>query len=346
MKKINEERNGGGSVFNKLFRRVSDKIYDCKVAIYGKRKHKATNMKSAKSRDMLFYIGWISLPVLQLIIFYFVVNANSFALAFQQYNVGTGKLEWAGFANFKQIFFNMRLPGDPLGRSILTSLTFYFWSLIIGLPSALIFSYYIYKKRFASEFFRVFLFLPQILSMAVMIVFFQYFLDKAIPAIGSEYLGINIKHLFSDQSTRFGSIVFFNIWISFGTSTLMYTSAMSRIPTDITEAAAIDGITPLKEFFLITLPLIYSTITSMLIINITNIFTSRYAIFEFFGENNVPDPKLYTIGYYLLVYVLRSSGINNYPFASAAGILATLVAVPITLTVKALLEKFDPSAEV
>jgi len=285
------------------------------------------------------------LPLLQLLIFYFVVNANSILLAFQQYDIDTATFKWAGLANFKQLFYNLSLEGDPLVVGFKNSLLLYAVSLVVGVSCALLFSFYIYKKQFMSEFFRVVLFLPQILSTVVMVIIFKYFTDSAIPEYFKQFFGVRITGVLSQNSTRWGAIIFFNIWVSFGTNVLMYTSAMSRIPQEITEYASLDGVSTFREFFYITLPLIYSTITAFLIIGITTIFTSQAALYEFFGGATLSDQNLYTIGFYLFYYVLKSEGFNNYAYASAAGIIATFIAAPLTLGFRALLEKFDPSTE-
>lgn len=343
-KHIKIERDEDGFV-KQAFKKVGDKFYDLSVLLHSKRKPAENNLRVSKYRQLIFYIGFMTIPLLQLLIFYFVVNANSILLAFQQYDIKTATFKWAGLANFKQLFYNLSLPGDPLIVGFKNSLILYGFSLIVGVSCALLFSYYIYKKQFASEFFRVILFLPQILSTIVMVVIFKHFTDSAIPAFAEKWFGAQVTGVLSQQSTRFGAIVFFNIWGSFGTNVLMYTSAMTRIPQEITEYASLDGVSPIREFFQITIPLIYSTITAFLVIGITNIFISQAALYEFFGGNRLPDESLYTIGFYLFRYVLNSEGFNNYAYASAAGIVATFIAAPLTLGLRALLEKFDPSTE-
>ena len=261
--------------------------------------------------------------------------------------MNTNTFKWAGFENFRTLFYNISLPTDPLRVGIKNSITLFFFETGVGISLALIFSYYIYKKQFASEFFRIVLFLPQIVSTVVMVILFKYFTDYAIPSMLNLILGVKITPdlaILTNPSTRFGAIVFFVVWCGFGTNVLMYVSAMTRIPVEISEAASLDGITPIREFLQIVIPLSYPTISAFLIIGMTNIFISQGALHEFFGDQ-FKDQKLYTIGYYLFRYVYFSESYNNYAYASAAGLVATCVATPIALTVKTLLEKFDPNTE-
>lgn len=343
-KKIKFEKDSESGIFNRFTRLISDKIYDCQVALHKCKKPKKGNNKKDKNRQLIFYIGWISIPLLQLAIFYFYVNANSILMAFQRYDVHTNGFKWAGLANFQNLIKSFTETGGALRISLINSLVIFFCKTVIGVSLALFFSYYIYKKLPAAELFRVVLFLPHVVSSIVMVIVFKYFTESAIPGLVHIISGEKISGFLSNAETQFGTVVFFNVWAGFGTNVLMYVSAMSRIPSEITEAAELDGITPMREFILIVLPMIYPTITAFMIIGMTDIFTSNAYIYEFFGER-LSNQKLYTMGYYLLKFVISSEGTSAYPFASAAGVVMTLIATPVILGVKKLLEMFDPSTE-
>ena len=70
--------------------------------------------KTAKRREMLFYILMIALPVLQFCIFYIGVNFNSILLAFQTYDREGNTFRFAGFENFVFQFreFALRLRSE------------------------------------------------------------------------------------------------------------------------------------------------------------------------------------------------------------------------------------------
>ena len=341
-KKLKIEKDEDG-ILKKIFKPVSNKIYDLRVAVNKHRKPKQINARSSKYKQLIFYCGFMALPIIQLIIFYFVVNFNSIMLAFKSYDTETGEFVWSGLSNFRNIFSNLSMPGDPLRVSVRNSIVIWAVGMLVGTTLALLFSYYIYKKQFASEFFRVVLFLPSIVSMTAMVLMYKYFMENFVPVFAEKLFHVEMKGLIGNPDTIFFSIVFFGIWTGFGTNVLMYVSAMTRIPVEITEYAQIDGVSPLREFVSIIFPLIYSTVTAFLVIGITAIFTNQAYLYEFF--ENEPEPKLYTMGFYLFRFVLKQSGLNNYPYASAIGLLSTCIAVPLTMGFRYLLEKFDPATE-
>lgn len=72
------------------------------------------------------------------------------------------------------------------------------------------------------------------------------------------------------------------------------------------------------------------------------IFTNQMNLFSFFGPK--AENSLSTFGYYLYSNT-QSATTADYPYLSSMGIVMTFIAVPLTLLVKFLLEKFGPSTD-
>jgi ABC-type sugar transport system permease subunit len=223
------------------------------------------------------------------------------------------------------------------------SLVVYFLSLVIGTPLGLFFSYYIYKKMPGSSAFRVLLFMPSIVSGIVMVAMFQFFVEQAVPQLWKDVFGIEIRGLIENPDTRFGTILFFCIWSGFGTSVLMYSNAMSGISQEIVESAHLDGATGIREFISITFPMIFPTLSTFLITGVAGIFTNQFALYSFYGGG--ASPEIQTYGYYMYMKTKNATSEAEYPILSAMGLWMTVVAVPLTLVVKWLLEKFGPSED-
>lgn len=299
--------------------------------------------KKQFNKDLLFYILMLAFPVAQFAIFYIGVNGRSFLYAFQSISIsssGNIQLRWT-FDTIKNAFNYMI---SPTGLSLFgMSFASFALTYFIGTSFALLFSYFIYKKLPFGNFFKVMLFLPSILSAIVMVTIYQNFVEVALPFAINNYFGQTIKGLIDNPSTRYWAIIFYNIFISFGTSVLMYSNAMSGLSNEVIEASKIDGVNGFQEFFHIVLPGVFPTITTFAITSVAAIFTNQLNLFSFFGIS-APN-KLQTYGYYLYVETLQSSSEANYPFICAIGLLLTLIAVPLTLLVKYLLEKFGPSED-
>ena len=297
--------------------------------------------KSFFTKDLLFYSLMLLFPLAQFAIFYIGVNGRSFLYAFQKIDVLSNQVTWTiePLANaFKQMLEPTLLR--VMGMSFLSFALTY----VIGTVLALLFSYFIYKKLPFGNFFKVMLFLPSILSAIVMVTIYQNFVEIGLPSILNSWFGSGVKGLIENPDTRYGAIVFYNIFVSFGTSVLMYSNAMSGLSVEVSEAAKIDGASAWDEFIHIVLPGIFPTISTFAVTSVASIFINQMNLFSFF--NLTASNEVQTYGYYLYVQTVNStSNEAAYPFICAIGLLLTVIAVPLTLLTKWALEKWGPSED-
>lgn len=302
--------------------------------------------KQSKVGARVFYWVMFAIPLLQFCIFYIGVNFNSILLAFQKITpTTTGRIiKFDRFNQFK-IFWEQYLTTPDGLNAVKNSLIYFVFSICVIIPLGLIFSYYIYKGSLLSGMFRTLLFMPSVICALVLVIFYQYIVDKAIPEFVEMITGNKIEGLLTSSKTAFPTLIFFNFWFSFGPSTLVYVNAMTQIDPSVVEAAELDGATGLKQFWHIILPMIFSSITSYLLISIVMVASNQLAAFDFFkfGASNY---EVQTIGYVLFRLVAIDSGSGaNYTIAAAGGLLLTLVVAPLTLLVRMALEKLGPKTE-
>lgn len=308
-----------------------------------RRKHKSRIFKS--KWDWIFYIGLLIIPITQVVIFYFVVNINSILLAFKQYDGASGQFMWSG-ETLKQMFTALHTDKGMIFR-LVNSLIMYGVSMAVVLPLSLLFSFYIYKKKPASKFFRTMLFLPSVVSPIVLSMLFGYFVDRAIPEIMLKWFGKEVDGLLAGLDTQFSTVIVYNALLGFGVQVLMYANAMSGINDSTIEAARLDGANSMQEFWHISLPSIFPTLTTFVVVGVAGLFTNQLNLLGFF--NTSANVETQSIGYYLAAEILNASkvqgGVARYPLLSAFGLLSTAIAVPLTFLVKFLMERFGPRTD-
>lgn len=307
-------------------------------------KLKLKSFKSAKS--FWFYVAILALPVLQFCIFYIAVNINSFILAFRNIvlDAETKKYTFSGtFDNFKNWFADEN-EFLQLTQTLLISLKSYAISLVIGVPLGLLFAYYIFKKLPGAMLFRFMLFMPSIIASIVLVSIFKYFTDYVVPEI-LNFFRIELKGaLLSEKSTRYATVMFYNLFVSFGTTVLLYSNKMANISPEIIEAAQLDGISPAREFFSIVLPQTFSTLSIFLVTGIAGIFTNEINNFSFFNYYWKPDTA--TLGFLMYFRTQKAKGdISQYPPLAALGLMMSAVAIPLTFLARWFLNKIGPSED-
>lgn len=299
-----------------------------------------------RRKDILFYICITIIPIIQFFIFYVGVNFNSIIMVFQEYKLDSETMKGTYtflngniFGNFSQMFRELRYE-PALGFAIKNSVIAFLVSVGVGTTLSLFFSLYIYKQMAFSKTFRLLLFAPSILSAVVTVLMYSNFVENALPSIFPSMEG---QGLLSNPNTTMFAVLFFSIWIGFGVQILMYSGAMNTIEDSVIEAAKLDGVGPFKEFIYIIFPLIYPTFITFMVTNIAGLFVNQINLHAFYGLN--AQDKYITIGYYLYKTAAAGTGSGSYteyPVLACYGILFTVIAVPITLLGKRLLEKIGP----
>ena len=303
--------------------------------------------KKRFDKKLLFYIGLLALPLLQFCIFYVYVNFNSFVLAVKRYNVVDFTYEFVGFGNFAEVFDKI-FETEKVAFAIRfrNSLFNYVMTLVVGMVGALVFSYYIYKKQFLSGAFKIILFIPHIIPSVAIISIFKYFIDAGGVSLVNnvlklEHLGITT--FLRDDRFNYPVILSYSLFIGFGTQVLMYLGAMNKINPSITEAAELDGITFFRELWYITLPNVFSTIATFLVVGLTSFFTSDMGVYTMFATN--ASNNIQTIGYYLHRIIIGASANEaQWGYISAFGLCCTFIVAPLTYFLKQWLDKADPLA--
>ncbi len=307
-------------------------------------KIKTKAFRSAKS--IWFYAGFMALPILQFFIFYICVNFNSFLLAFRNIVLDEETKQYSYFWTFKNFsnWFTDTNEFQLLCQTLKISLKSYALMLLVGTPLGLFFAYYIFKKLPGSMFFRFMLFMPSIIASIVLVTIFRYFTDYVV----TEMLkAVNItleSSLLSSKETRYATVMFYNLFVSFGTSVLLYSNKMANISPEIIEAAELDGVNSFQEFFRIVMPQVFSTLSVFLITGVAAIFTNEINNFSFFNYNWKPDTA--TLGFLMYFRTQKAkSNVSQYPPLAALGLMMSAIAIPFTFLVRWLLGKFGPSED-
>jgi len=138
------------------------------------------------------------------------------------------------------------------------------FSVGIQLPFALAMAVLLNQKLRGRAIYRLLFFAPYVLSEAITGVLFSMLLqpgsgpaDHLLGSVGLESLG---GKWFADGSTLLVTIFVVITWKYFGFHMMLYLAGLQGIPTEILEAASIDGAGAWQRFRHVTLPLLGPTI--------------------------------------------------------------------------------------
>lgn len=299
---------------------------------------KTVTFNQRKLKKNLFLVACLTIPVLHWFVFWLYININSFVLSFQNL---TG--DWVGWNNFKWYFTNLTSanPSVDMALAIRNTLLSWLFSLFVGSPLCLAFSYFFYKKIAGYKVYRIISYLPSIIGSMVMVSAFKGVirsggpLDEIVQSLGGDPL----PKLLYDSRYAFTTCLIYDLWDGFGIGLILYSGAMSRIPQEVVEYAHLDGVNAWQEFTRITFPLIWPTWSMKFILGIGDLFTaSSGPVFLLtggaYGTINISFSMFQQVFYYQQV--------NR---AATIGSLFTLLGVPLVLFSRWVLNKIRKPEE-
>lgn len=252
--------------------------------------------------------------IIGFVVFIVVPMLMSLYFSFCDYNI-LSPAKWIGFDNFKNLF------NDPkFWKSLTVTLKYAFFSVPLKLIFSLLVALLLLRSTKLTPIYRGMYYLPSIMgaSVAVSVLWKQLFGNDGV-----------INHIFGTRISWLGSpstaiwvLILLSVW-QFGSSMLIFLSAMKQIPQELYEAARVDGAGPVKQFFTITLPLLTSTIFFNLIMQMINgmlVFAQGQII-------TAGKPMDSTLFYVLYLYN-QAFKFNNMGYASAMGwIMIAIIAI-------------------
>ena len=327
-----------------IFGKVKDFFYGVDVKLHqkfaGKKKSKSYNRKLGQNTFLFFFL---LVPIVQFLIFYVGVSANTLKLAFQAPDQ-SGNYYYT-FDTFKEVFRAFFLT-DQMSLLVKNSAIQFLSVIVVGMPLQIMVAYVVFKRVPLAGTFKVILFLPNIISSLVFVICARALITEGFAVIfNNENLGLLNRY----SPNSFYTVLIFGVWMNFANGLIIYLSAMCSISKDVLEYCELEQMSSIKEFWYIILPSIFPTIVTYVIVAIAGFFTNYGHFYSFYGGEDGAIQSFSTLGFYFFVKVAGGQNTipspNDYPFVSAAGILFTVVVAPITLLTKYLLEKFGPSED-
>ncbi len=272
-------------------------------------------------------------PALLLIaVFFFLPVLAALLLSFTDFDIyalgDLGRLRFVGFANYLQLL-QSSLFWTALGN------TFYFvvvggpLSVAVSLGAALLVNSRL--TRF-SGFFRAALFLPVITTLVAVAVVWRYLYHPRYGLLNYGLSGFGVAPIdwLGDPNWAMPAIILMAVWKNFGFNMIIFIAGLQNIPSQLYEAARIDGASAWQQFRHITLPLLGPTflfVALMTMIGYFQVFAEPYVMTQ-------GGPANRTLSVVLLMY---EEGFRwwNMGYASAAAfVLFALILAATVLQLK------------
>jgi multiple sugar transport system permease protein len=226
---------------------------------------------------------------------------------------------FTGLKNFKRMFAD-----EVFYKSLAVTFKFAIISVPLRLIFALIVALLLFKNTKMTGIYRALYYLPSIIggSVAVAILWKRLFsidglVNKILAVFGMKE-GIS---WLGNAKTAIWTLIILAVW-QFGSSMLIFLSALKQIPTSLYEAARVDGANSWQQFWKITLPLLTPTIHFNLIMQMINGFLAFTQCLIITQGKPLNSTLFYTVYMYQQSFQFGSTGYG----AALAWVMLALIA--------------------
>lgn len=212
-------------------------------------------------KAMKKYFPVFVLPTLLAFTLFFIVPfVMGFGLSFTKFKVITN-VTFVGFKNYVKAF---TLDGSFFHALGFTSL-FTVVSMITVNVFAFLLALLLTQGIKGTNFFRSVFFMPNLIGGIVLGYIWNLLINGVLLHFFGEDISFNVKY-------GFWGLVILTNWQLIGYMMVIYIAGLQNIPSDILEAASIDGSSPIRTLFKIKIPMVMPSITICMFLTLTNSF--------------------------------------------------------------------------
>lgn len=226
----------------------------------GKRR-RAERVRTTTKRALPAYYWMIWPCVIAFALFHTVPMLVGVFFSFTNY-AGYGDWNFVGISNYLNLFRDDRV-WNAYGFSFLFAIAATIFTNGISLAIAMGLN----AKIKARNFFRGVYFVPYVIAMLVIGYVFQYLFTNSLPRLfpGIPLLADNIL---SNPDWAWLAIVTLAVWQGCAFTIIIYLSGLQTIPSELYEAASLDGASSWRQFRSITFPLISAFFTINVVLSL------------------------------------------------------------------------------
>ena len=237
------------------------------------------------------------------------------------------------FEHYVKLFTEERLR-SPFVSVFLWTITFAALSVLTTFALGLLLSLALNKPIRGRRIYRSILILPYAMPSVMSILIWGGMFDTEFGAINN-LLGTDIAW-FQNATFAKTAVILVNLWLGFPYFYLVSSGALQAIPSELSEAAAIDGANPRQIFRKITLPLLLKILSPLLIASFAFNFNNFNLIYLLTGGGpiNQLDGDLAGATDILISYTYKiafKEGNSNLGLASAISLIIFLLVATISL---------------
>ncbi|MDO5516711.1 MAG: sugar ABC transporter permease [Clostridium sp.] len=243
---------------------------------------------------------------------------------FKSGDFGKGNI-FVGISNYKKMFADSQVWG-----AVANTLEYTIIVVPVTIIISMILAVLLNSKIKGKGIYRTIYFLPMVAAPAAITMVWKWLYNNQFGLINYllSKIGAGPVNWIDDPSVALISICIIGIWSSVGYSMILLIAGLQEIPKDYYEASSIDGASPIRQFFSITIPLVSPT---LFFVMVTSIISSLQVFDAIYMMIDVSSPAYNkTVS---LVYLFYNSSFKYSDKGYGSAIVMLLLAIIMIITV-------------
>lgn len=276
-----------------------------------------------RRREAIDAYVFMSPVIIGLLVFTIGPIIVSLFLSFTKYNLLSDP-KWIGIDNYTKMYGE-----DLFWKSLSVSAIYSIVSVPVGLVVALFLAMLLNRKMRGVYFFRSIYYLPTVISGVGVAMLWRWIFNGQYGVLNTLLRTVGIKgpNWLLDENYALAALIITSIW-GVGGTMLIFLAGLQGIPSELLEAAEIDGAGRWAQFRYITLPMISHVTFFNLVLGIIGalqVFTDAFVITNG-GPNNAT--------LFIAVYLYRHAFMYlNFGYAAALAWILFIIVMLLTLMV-------------
>lgn len=259
-------------------------------------------------------------------------------IAFKDYSTTKGILgsDWVGMKHFVRFFS----AGNSL-QIILNTLILSLYSLLANIPVPIILAitFNETKNRIFKKVVQMATYAPYFISTVVIVAMLIQFTDIRIGIINKMLglFGVPAVNYMAEREWFRHLYVWSGVWQGAGYGAVIYLAALTGIPTELYEAAKVDGASKWRKIWSIDLPLLFPTVSIMLILNLGQLMNIGFEKVYL-----MQNPANSSVSEVISTYVYKMGLINmNMSFSTAVNLFNSVVNLVLVILVNGISKRLS-----
>ena len=284
--------------------------------------------------DKIFDFTMAGIPTIYFFIFFLLPCIAGLFVSLTDFGGYSLKFDFVGLRNYTKLFKNRAFL-----KSIINYFKLYAGTLLVCFPLAMVSAIALVKSKKLKEkgIYRILFFFPSTVPMLIIAIMWMTMYNPSFGVLNTllQKVGLEPVQWLASSKVVMYAILLVVVWRQLGFYLVYFMAAVSNVPSDIYEAAMLDGATEVQQAFRITIPLIWDNIRTSMLFYVQSAMMLGFNV-VFIMTRGGPDGASEILSSFMFERIQQEL---DYGLASAVGVVMLVITFVLTMIINALMRR-------